>query len=194
MNGYNFTERVRRVLAMAREESHGLDHEYVGTEHILLGLLRETDGVAIGALRALNIDTAKVRREVLDVVKRGRPGESQHSELPYTSRAKKVLELSMAETHELGHTYVGTEHLLLGLIREEKGVAAQALKYNLADYARVRSEILRLLGSPHMPESPVTQESGSEIESVTIKIRFADGTLQQNVFKDIADAARHLTQ
>src|SRR5690349_13240785 len=125
MNGYNFTDRVRKVLTMAREEAARLHHEYVGTEHILLGLLREGDGVAAEVLRNLNVELEDIQQKIEETVKKGKA--PQATDQPYTSRAKKVLELAMGEAREMNHSYVGTEHLLLGLLREEKGIAAQVL-------------------------------------------------------------------
>jgi len=127
MNGYNFTERVRKVLAMAREEAARLHHEYVGTEHILLGLIREGEGVAAAVLQNLSVDLDEIQQKIEETVKKGKAAQATGPDLPYTSRAKKVLELAMAEARELNHSYVGTEHLLLGLLREEKGIAAQVL-------------------------------------------------------------------
>ena len=124
MNGYNFTERVRMVLAAARDESARLHHEYVGTEHILFALLRVDDGVATAVLANLNIDVGGVRQMLDHVVVQGKQGKPAGVDLPYTSRAKKLLELSMVEAKDLGHNYVGTEHLLLAMLREEKGIAA----------------------------------------------------------------------
>src|SRR6476661_3383595 len=116
MNGYNFTERVRKVLALAREESANLRHEYVGTEHILLGLIGEGEGVAVTVLQNLNVDLDDLRFLIEQTVKRGDPWRTTGPDLPYTSRAKKVLELSTSQARKLNHAYVGTEHLLLGLI------------------------------------------------------------------------------
>ena len=123
---YNFTDRVRKVLAMAREEAIRLQHDYVGTEHILLGLIREGDGVASAVLITLNVDLEQVHERVEESVRKGKATIAL-GELPYTSRAKKVLEFAMAEARDFSHSYVGTEHLLLGLLREEKGIAAQVL-------------------------------------------------------------------
>lgn len=148
MSGYNFTERVRRVLAYAREEAAELHHEYVGTEHILLGLVRDGDGVASTTLENLGIDQNALRDTIETIVKRGTAGRTG-PDLPYTSRAKKVLELAMKEARELNHTYVGTEHLLLGLIAEGKGIAAQVLVDAGATLEVTRNEVLRILGSPH---------------------------------------------
>ncbi|MDE3172835.1 MAG: NDP-hexose 4-ketoreductase, partial [Gemmatimonadota bacterium] len=111
MNGYNFTERVRKVLAMAREEAARLHHEYVGTEHILLGLIREGEGVAATVLQNLNVELDEVQQKIEDTVRKGKAVQATGPDLPYTSRAKKVLELAMAEARELNHSYVGTEHL-----------------------------------------------------------------------------------
>ena len=127
MNGYNFTDRVRKVLQMAREEAARLHHEYVGTEHILLGLIREGEGVAAAVLTNLNVDLEDIQQKIEETVKKGKAAAAAGPDLPYTSRAKKVLELAMTEARELNHSYVGTEHLLLGLLREEKGIAAQVL-------------------------------------------------------------------
>jgi ATP-dependent Clp protease ATP-binding subunit ClpC len=151
MNGYNFTERVRKVLAMAREEAARLHHEYVGTEHILLGLIREGEGVAAAVLQNLNVDLDEVQQRIEDTVKKGKAATATGPDLPYTSRAKKVLELAMAEARDLSHSYVGTEHLLLGLLREEKGIAAQVLTDAGVNLDAARTETLRLLGT-EMPQ------------------------------------------
>jgi ATP-dependent Clp protease ATP-binding subunit ClpC len=155
MNGYNFTDRVRKVLQMAREEAARLHHEYVGTEHILLGLIREGEGVAAAVLTNLNVDLEEIQQKIEETVKKGKAPAAAGPDLPYTSRAKKVLELSMSEARELNHSYVGTEHLLLGLLREEKGIAAQVLTDAGVNLEQARAETLRLLGSD-MPASPKT--------------------------------------
>ena len=146
MDVFNFSERVRTVLVMAREESARLHHESVGTEHQMLGLIREGQGVAIAALRNVGVDLKAMQQTIEDAVKRGDAARSAQSDLPYTSRAKKVLELAMTEARELRHNYISTEHLLLGLIREEKGIAAQLLLRAGATLDVVRAETLRLLG------------------------------------------------
>ena len=160
MNGYNFTERVRKVLAMAREEAARLHHEYVGTEHILLGLIREGEGVAAAVLQNLNVDLDEIQQKIEETVKKGKAGQTTGPDLPYTSRAKKVLELAMSEARELNHSYVGTEHLLLGLLREEKGIAAQVLTDAGVNLDAARAETLRLLGT-EMPQGGAQQPSGS---------------------------------
>src|SRR5512145_2944213 len=147
MNGYNFTDRVRKVLQMAREEAARLHHEYVGTEHILLGLIREGEGVAAAVLTNLNVDLEEIQQKIEETVKKGKAAAAAGPDLPYTSRAKKVLELAMSEARELNHSYVGTEHLLLGLLREEKGIAAQVLTDAGVNLDAARAETLRLLGT-----------------------------------------------
>ena len=158
MNGYNFTERVRKVLAMAREEAARLHHEYVGTEHILLGLIREGEGVAAAVLQNLSVDLDEIQQKIEDTVKKGKAAQATGPDLPYTSRAKKVLELAMGEARELNHSYVGTEHLLLGLLREEKGIAAQVLTDAGVNLDAARAETLRLLGT-EMPQQGGTSSA-----------------------------------
>jgi ATP-dependent Clp protease ATP-binding subunit ClpC len=155
MNGYNFTERVRKVLAMAREEAARLHHEYVGTEHILLGLIREGEGVAAAVLQNLSVDLDEIQQKIEETVKKGKAAAATGPDLPYTSRAKKVLELAMGEARDLSHGYVGTEHLLLGLLREEKGIAAQVLTDAGVNLDAAKAETLRLLGT-EMPQGGST--------------------------------------
>ena len=157
MNGYNFTERVRKVLAMAREEAARLHHEYVGTEHILLGLIREGEGVAATVLQNLSVELDEIQQKIEETVKKGKAAQTTGPDLPYTSRAKKVLELAMSEARELSHSYVGTEHLLLGLLREEKGIAAQVLTDAGVNLEAARAETLRILGT-EMPQ----QQGGAQ--------------------------------
>jgi ATP-dependent Clp protease ATP-binding subunit ClpC len=152
---YNFTDRVRKVLAMAREEAIRLQHDYVGTEHILLGLIREGEGVAAAVLTNLSVDLEQVQERIEESVRRGKATIAL-GELPYTSRAKKVLEFAMAEARELNHSYVGTEHLLLGLLREEKGIAAEVLNQLGVTLEEARGQTLKLLGS----EPNAAQTSG----------------------------------
>src|SRR6059036_3062588 len=159
MNGYNFTDRVRKVLQMAREEAARLHHEYVGTEHILLGLIREGEGVAAAVLTNLNVDLEEIQQKIEETVKKGKAAAAAGPDLPYTSRAKKVLELAMSEARELSHSYVGTEHLLLGLLREEKGIAAQVLTDAGVNLEAARAETLRILGT-EMPQGGATAQQG----------------------------------
>src|SRR5437667_318774 len=161
MNGYNFTDRVRKVLQMAREEAARLHHEDVGTEHTLLGLIREGESVASAVLTNLNVDLEEIQQKIEETVKKGKAAAAAGPDLPYTSRAKKVLELAMSEARELNHSYVGTEHLLLGLLREEKGIAAQVLTDAGVNLEQARAETLRLLGS-EMPSASAPGGSGPQ--------------------------------
>ena len=170
MNGYNFTERVRKVLAMAREEAARLHHEYVGTEHILLGLIREGEGVAAAVLQHLNVDLDEIQQKIEETVKKGKAAQATGPDLPYTSRAKKVLELAMGEARELGHSYVGTEHLLLGLLREEKGIAAQVLADANVTLEAARADTLRLLGTEAPPgQTPPSEAAPAPAPGVAAK-------------------------
>ena len=138
-----FTDRARRVVVLAQEEARMLNHNYIGTEHILLGLIHEGEGVAAKALEALGISLEAVRSQVEEIIGQGQQAPSGH--IPFTPRAKKVLELSLREALQLGHNYIGTEHILLGLIREGEGVAAQVLVKLGADLNRVRTQVISLL-------------------------------------------------
>ncbi len=221
MNGYNFTERVRKVLQMAREEAAALHHEYVGTEHMLLGLCAEGDGVAAATLMNLGVDSDAIRALVLKTVKPGKAdgtassaaGPSggllgaiadsfgigrDKSEMPYTSRAKRALEFSMLEARELSHSYVGTEHLLLGLLREEQGIAAQVLTSMGATVTGVRAEVVRLLGTemPATPKGTATEKpsrSSSETQAtITLVVEHPDGRVEAKKFRSSNDAVRFL--
>jgi ATP-dependent Clp protease ATP-binding subunit ClpC len=146
MHGYNFTERVRRVLALAREEASGLHHEYVGTEHILLGVLREGGGTASSVITNFGVNSRDLRTRVIELARPASRVQSMRGpDLPYTSRAKKTLELAMSEARGLHHDYVGTEHLLLGLLHEGKGVGAQALNAMGITLDGARKETIRVL-------------------------------------------------
>ncbi len=138
-----FTDRARRVVVLAQEEARLLNHNYIGTEHILLGLIHEGEGVAAKALESLGISLEAVRNQVQEII--GQGGSSPSGHIPFTPRAKKVLELSLREALQLGHNYIGTEHILLGLIREGEGVAAQVLVKLGADLSRVRQQVIKLL-------------------------------------------------
>jgi ATP-dependent Clp protease ATP-binding subunit ClpA len=138
-----FTDRARRVVVLAQEEARLLNHNYIGTEHLLLGLVSESPGVAAKALESLGISLEAVRTKVKEIIGQGQSAPTGH--IPFTPRAKKVLELSLREALQLGHNYIGTEHLLLGLIREGEGVAAQVLVTLGADRDRVGQQIIQLL-------------------------------------------------
>jgi ATP-dependent Clp protease ATP-binding subunit ClpC len=152
-----FTDGSRRVVVLAQEEAKMLNHDYVGTEHILLGLLDEGDGLAARSLESLGISLDAVRQQVEEIIGRGQQAPSGH--IPFTPRAKKVLELSLSESLRLGHGYIGTEHILLGLIREGDGVAAQVLVKLGADLNRVREQVLQLLHGYHGPDA---ESAGSQ--------------------------------
>ena len=139
-----FTDRARRVVVLAQEEARMLNHNYIGTEHFLLGLILEGEGVGALALRNLGINLEDVRQQVEDLLGRGQQGPSGH--IPFTPRAKKVLELSLREALDLGHDYIGTEHILLGIVREGQGVAAQVLAAMGAGEDEIRAKMSELLG------------------------------------------------
>ncbi|MEI7540049.1 MAG: ATP-dependent Clp protease ATP-binding subunit [Actinomycetes bacterium] len=154
-----FTDRARRVVVLAQEEARMLNHNYIGTEHILLGLIHEGEGVAAKALESLGISLEGVRAQVEEIIGQGQQAPSGH--IPFTPRAKKVLELSLREALQLGHNYIGTEHILLGLIREGEGVAAQVLVKLGADLNRVRQQVIQLL-SGYQGKEAVTQGGPAE--------------------------------
>ncbi len=154
-----FTDRARRVVVLAQEEARMLNHNYIGTEHILLGLIHEGEGVAAKALEALGISLEAVRSQVEEIIGQGQQAPSGH--IPFTPRAKKVLELSLREALQLGHNYIGTEHILLGLIREGEGVAAQVLVKLGADLNRVRQQVIQLL-SGYQGKEAVAQGGPAE--------------------------------
>jgi ATP-dependent Clp protease ATP-binding subunit ClpA len=145
-----FTDRARRVVVLSQEEARRLGHNYIGTEHILLGLVHEGDGVGARSLEALGVDLAKVRRKVEEIIGESGSDAQPSAHIPFTPRAKKVLELSLREALQLGHNYIGTEHVLLGLVREGEGVAAQVLVALGADLSTVRSKVYQMLagGAP----------------------------------------------
>ncbi len=163
-----FTERARRVIILAQEEAKRLNHSAVGTEHILLGIIREGEGVASKVLESLNINPERVRAEIENAIGRGE--RTPYEEVAFTPRAKKVLELALDEARRLGHNYIGTEHLLLGLIREGEGVAARVLEPMGADLERVRSQVVYLLGEEGTPsytkqssKTPTLDEFGRDL-------------------------------
>src|SRR5258706_4924442 len=152
-----FTERVRKVIYLAREEAARLQHDYIGTEHLLLGVIREGEGIAATVLNNLGLDLDRIRQEVENMVSAS-GGTMTIGEIPFTPRAKRVLELAVEEARSLGHNYVGTEHLLLGLIREGEGVAAKVLLELGVDRKRVREETLKLLGGQPAPSGQEREE------------------------------------
>jgi hypothetical protein len=154
-----FTDRARTVVVLAQDEARRLDHNYIGTEHLLLGLIREGEGVAAKALEALGISLDSVRQQVEQIIGRGQQAPSGH--IPFTPRAKKVLELSLRESQQLGHNYIGTEHILLGVIHPGDGVARQVLVKLGADPNRVRQQVIRLL-QEHSAEESVSARSAAQ--------------------------------
>ena len=155
-----FTDRARRVVVLAQEEARLLNHNYIGTEHILLGLIHEGDGIAAQALLSLGVTQEAVRDQVVEIIGQGQQAPSGH--IPFTPRAKKVLELSLREALQLGHNYIGTEHILLGLIREGEGVATQVLQNLKADLPKVRQTVIQLLSGAQSEERSSAQPaSGS---------------------------------
>jgi ATP-dependent Clp protease ATP-binding subunit ClpC len=153
-----FTDRARRVVVLAQEEARLLNHNYIGTEHILLGLIHEGEGVAARALESMGISLESVRSQVVEIIGQGSQAPSGH--IPFTPRAKKVLELSLREALQLGHNYIGTEHILLGLIREGEGVAAQVLQQLGADLPKVRQTVIQLLSGVQGEESAPSGHPG----------------------------------
>jgi Clp amino terminal domain, pathogenicity island component/UvrB/uvrC motif len=156
-----FTDRARRVITLAQEEARMLHHDYIGTEHILLGLIHEGRGVAARALESLGISLVAVRQQVEEIIGQGQQPTPGH--IPFTPRAKKVLELSLREALQLGHNYIGTEHILLGLIREGHGVAAQVLAKLGADLDRVRQQVIQLLQEHPAEEAASARSSAPEL-------------------------------
>src|SRR5215218_8419527 len=166
-----FTDRARKVMQLANQEAQRFNHEYIGTEHILLGLVKEGSGVAANVLKNLVVDFRKIRVEVEKIFQSG-PDMVTMGKLPQTPRSKKVIEYAMEEARNLNHNYVGTEHLLLGLLREQEGVAAQVLMNLGLKLEDVREEVLNLLGH-NMPERtegldrPLFDEAGNRRPSKT---------------------------
>ena len=159
-----FTDRARRVVVLAQEEARMLNHNYIGTEHLLLGLVHEGEVVAAMALESLNISLEAVRRQVEEIIGQGQSAVPTGFHIPFTPRAKKVLELSLREALQLGHNYIGTEHVLLGLIREGEGVAAEVLQKLGADLNRVRQTVVQSLEGHVRDEPEFGRVEGGSIE------------------------------
>jgi len=177
-----FTDRARRVVVLAQEEARMLNHNYIGTEHILLGLVREGEGVAAKALEAMDISLNGVREQVQEIIGEGSHAPSGH--IPFTPRAKKVLELSLREALQLGHNYIGTEHILLGLIREGEGVAAQVLGKLGADLGGVRQQVIQLL-SGYEGKDPIASGGSGPSEGTP-----AGSTVLDQFGRNLTQAAR----
>ncbi len=176
-----FSDRARRVVVLSQEEARLLNHNYIGTEHILLGLIAETEGVAARALQSLGVRLDTVRHEVEEIIGEGGSPPSGH--IPFTPRAKKVLELSLREAMQLGHNYIGTEHLLLGLVREGKGVACQVLVRLGATLPKVRARVLELLDdySGEGAPAPSARLSSELVEVLDEARRAAEATGESEV-------------
>src|SRR6184192_2993961 len=183
-----FTDRARKVMQLANQEAQRFNHEYIGTEHILLGLVKEGSGVAANVLKNLDVDLRKIRLEVEKIVQTG-PGGDQVvlGKLPHTPRAKKVIEYSVEEARNLNHNYVGTEHLLLGLLREQEGVAAQVLMNLGMKLEDVREEVLNLLG--HNMETGESSGGGSSSERTAGKGKSKTPALD-SFGRDLTELAR----
>ena len=183
-----FTDRARRVVVLAQDEARSLEHNYIGTEHILLGLIREGEGVAAKALEMANISLEGVRNQVIEIIGKGENDSKDH--IPFTPRAKKVLELSMREALQLGHNYIGTEHILLGLIREGEGVANQVLTNLGADLGSIRQNVIHLLsGYPGASQD----ETGGETVGVgtgTQKPQKSGSAILDQFGRNLSEAAR----
>ena len=186
-----FTDRARRVVVLAQEEARLLNHNYIGTEHILLGLIHEGEGVAAKALESLGISLEAVRSQVEEII--GQGGSSPSGHIPFTPRAKKVLELSLREALQLGHNYIGTEHILLGLIREGEGVAAQVLVKLGADLSRVRQQVIQLLSGYSGPGGGSAATGGSG-DKAGATAGGAGGTDTQSGSLVLDQFGRNLTQ
>jgi hypothetical protein len=163
-----FTDQARRVMVLAQDEARLLNHNYIGTEHILLGLIREGQGIAAEALESLDISLDAVRQQVEEIIGRGQEVPSGH--IPFTARAKKVLELSLRESLQLGHHHIGPEHILLGLVRQGDGVGTQILVRLGADLNRVRHQVIQLLASRPFREREPGPEVQARLDVVEIRL------------------------
>ena len=172
-----FTERARQVVVLAQDEARALKHNYIGTEHILLGLLREEEGLAARVLESLDITVEEVRAQVARIV--GQGDEVTTGQIPFTPRAKKVLELALREALSLGHNYIGTEHILLGLVRENEGVAARILLDFDADAEKIRNEIIRMLSGPGRRQGGAQSTSGEKGKSSKLLDQFGRNLTKQ---------------
>ena len=163
-----FTGRARKVIILAKEEARRFNHDYIGTEHILLGLIREGEGVAAAVLQKMGVSLENIRLEIEKLVQPG-PTTQIIGDIPFTPRAKKALELAAEEARSLGHNYIGTEHLLLGLIREGEGIASQVLLNLRMDLNSVRNEVMELLGSA-LPGAPGGQLAKTKTPALDLSL------------------------
>ncbi len=180
-----FTDRARRIVVLAQEEARLLDHNYIGTEHLLLGLIHEGEGVAAKALEQLGISLEAVRTQVEEII--GHGGSSPSGHIPFTPRAKKALELSLREAIQLDHNYIGTEHILLGLIREGEGVAAQVLVKLGADLSGVRQQVIQLLSG----FARGTRSTSPAAAAISVRARsLARGEVVRTTHRQLHERAR----
>jgi ATP-dependent Clp protease ATP-binding subunit ClpC len=190
-----FTDSARAVVVLAQDEARAFNHNYIGTEHLLLGLLRQEDGVAAAALRNLRVDAGDVRDQVVSII--GRGDQAPSTRIPFTPRSKKVLELSLREALALDCDYIGTEHLLLGMVREGDGVAAQVLSNLGAGLSATRDEVKRLLsggaldpgGTPAAPIPPDAVASSTDVAGLQAEILRLRLLLQRHGIDPDSDAA-----
>jgi ATP-dependent Clp protease ATP-binding subunit ClpC len=186
--GYDFTSRVRGSLIKAREDAQRRNHDYVGTEHLLLGLLAEEDALVMDVLDNLSVNPMVLQQAVEHRVTDGQPGRRviTTTDLPYTSRARVVLDQAIAAAHEFGDGYVGTQHLLLGLIRETHGIAAQSLTAAGLTEPRLKREVMRILqgeGVAAMFDDVASEPADTQVPlSIAVEVRYEDGTLTKKVF------------
>lgn len=198
--GYDFTQRVRGALIKAREEAHRRHHEYVGTEHLLIGLLEEDDALVMDVLENLGARPYEIRATVEHLIQNGAASQKPRlPDLPYTPRARIVLDQSIAVAHEFGDGYVGTQHLLLGLIRENQGLAAQALAAAGLTEPLLRREIVRLLQGEGVAAAldidTTAQRGETQVPlSIAVEVRYEDGTLAKKVFTSPSEAIGFLRE
>jgi ATP-dependent Clp protease ATP-binding subunit ClpC len=186
VTGYDFTSRVRGALIKAREDAQRRHHENVGTEHLLLGLLAEDDTLVVDVLETVGVRPLALQSSVENRLVEGNPsGHSIASDLPYTSRARVVLDQAIATAHEFGDGYVGTQHLLLGLMREKHGIAAQEMTAAGLTEIQLRREIARLLqgeGVAAMIDGPQTQTDTQVPLSIAVEVHYGDGSMAKKIF------------
>jgi ATP-dependent Clp protease ATP-binding subunit ClpC len=187
MHGYNFTDRVRRVLHRAREAAHELGHDFVGTEHVLLGFIREGEGRGVQVVANLGVPLTMLERATLDAVTRHTTG-TDRPDLPYTAGGKRILEHAMSEARENNHPYVGTEHLLLGMVREGRGIAAHVLIAAGVTVEKARAEMLRVVAQP-APPAPPTKPDASPPVGFLVVVTYSNGAMLSQTF-GTSDAAR----
>lgn len=198
MGGYDFTNRVRRALIKAREEAQRRHHDYVGPEHLLIGLLAEEDTLVMDVLEGLDVRTIDLQTAVEDMTVDGQPtARTAAQDLPYTPRARIVLDQAISAAHEFGDGYVGTQHLLLGLIREKQGIAARAITSFGISEPQLRREIVRLLqgeGVAAMIDVPQMKTDTQVPLSIAVEVRYDDGSMAKKIFTSKDEAIGFLRE